>query len=331
MTPQKRLLQYLDANNLYGYAMSGKLPLDGYKWDNVDKFTSYFVKNYDDDGDKGYLLEVDVEYPKDVLSAHGDLPFLLERRYKIPKHHYQERISDINIEEYNANVRKNIAKAHKKVNKAFHIYDEPEDNLSKYVCNISTMKMALNHGLMLQKVHRAMEFNQSAWLKNYIDKNTLLRRLAKNYFEKNFFKPINNAVFGKMIENVRKRREIKLVVTEQRRKKFISEPNYKSCVSFSNHLLAIELRKTRIYMDKPIIVCQPILYKSKELVYHFYYDYLIPKYKENVKMKDEIEEGYMTEFVALSPKVYAFKESCLDNSLIKHKKVKGKNVTKSLL
>ena len=329
MTPQKRLLQYLDANNLYGYAMSGKLPLDGYKWDNVDKFTSYFVKNYDDDGDKGYLLEVDVEYPKDVLSAHGDLPFLLERRYKIPKHHYQERISDINIEEYNANVRKNIAKAHKKVNKAFHIYDEPEDNLSKYVCNISTLKMALNHGLMLQKVHR--EFNQSAWLKNYIDKNTLLRRLAKNYFDKNFFKPINNAVFGKMIENVRKRREIKLVVTEQRRKKFISEPNYKSCVSFSDHLLAIELRKTRIYMDKPIIVCQPILYKSKELVYHFYYDYLIPKYKENVKMKDEIEEGYMTEFVALSPKVYAFKESCLDNSLIKHKKVKGKNVTKSLL
>ena len=69
-------LQYLDANNLYGYAMSRKLPLDGYKWDNIDKFTSDFVKNYDDNGDKGYLLEVDVEYPKDLLSAHGNLPFL---------------------------------------------------------------------------------------------------------------------------------------------------------------------------------------------------------------------------------------------------------------
>ena len=84
-------LQYLDANNLYGYVMSRKLHLDGYKWDNIDKFTNDFVKNYDDNGDKGYLLEVDVEYPKDLLSAHGDLPFLPERRYKIPKHHYQKK------------------------------------------------------------------------------------------------------------------------------------------------------------------------------------------------------------------------------------------------
>ena len=75
-------LQYPDANNLYGYAMSRKLPLDGYKWDNIDKFTCDFVKNYDDDGDKGYLLEVDVEYPKDLLSAHGDLLFYLKECIK---------------------------------------------------------------------------------------------------------------------------------------------------------------------------------------------------------------------------------------------------------
>ena len=95
---------------------------------------------------------------------------------------------------------------------------------------------------------------------------------------------MNNTVFGKMIENVRKRPEIKLVVTEQRRKKLASEPNYKSCVAFSDHLRAIEMRKTRIYMNKPIMVVQAILDKSKELMHHFYYDYLIPKYKENVKL-----------------------------------------------
>ena len=105
--------------------------------------------------------------------------------------------------------------------------------------------MALNHGLRLQKVHRAIEFNQSAWLKKYIDMNTELRRLAKNNFEKNFFKLMNNAVFGKMIENVRKRCEIKLIVTEQHRKKLVSEPNYKSRIAFSDHLIAIEIRKTR--------------------------------------------------------------------------------------
>ena len=88
---------------------------------------------------------------------------------------------------------------------------------------------------------------------------------------------MNNAVFGKMIENVRKRREIKLVVTEQRRKKLVSEPNYQYCTAFSDHSLAIEMRKTRIYKDKPIMVGQAILDKSKELMYHFYYDYLLLK------------------------------------------------------
>ena len=251
--------------------------------------------------------------------------------------------------------------------------------------------MALNHGLTLKKVYRAIEFNQSARLKRYIDINTELRKNAKNDFEKNCFKLMNNPAFGKMIKNVRKQREIKLVVTEQRRKKLVSDANYKSCVAFSDHLLAIEMRKTRIYMDKPIMVGQAILDKSKELMYHFYYDYLKPKYKEDVKlmymdrdsfvleietcdffedikedlkewfdtsgydtnmilsneyaevreinkkrigmMKDELGKGYMTEFVALSPKVYAFEETRLDNSLVEHKKTKGtkKKVTKKSL
>ena len=97
--------------------------------------------------------------------------------------------------------------------------------------------------------------------------NTELRKVAKNDFEKNFFKLMNNGVFGKMIENVRKRREIKLIVTEERRKKLVSEPNYESCTSFSDHLMAIEMRKMRIYMDKPILVGQAILDKSKDLMY----------------------------------------------------------------
>ena len=95
---------------------------------------------------------------------------------------------------------------------------------------------------------------------------------------------MNNSVFGKMIENVRKRREIKLIVTEERRKKLVSEPNYASCTTFSDHLMAVEMRKTRVFMDKPIIVGQAILDKSKELMYDFYYDYLQPKYKDKLKL-----------------------------------------------
>ena len=103
---------------------------------------------------------------------------------------------------------------------------------NKYVVSISTLKQALKHGLELPEVHRAIEYNQSNWLKPYIDKNTKLRKGAKNDFEKDFFKLVNNNVFGKMIENVIKRRDIKLIVTEERRKKLVSEPNYESCTTF---------------------------------------------------------------------------------------------------
>ena len=150
--------------------------------------------------------------------------------------------------------------------------------------HIFTLKQALGHGLRVSKVYRVIEFNKSAWLKPYLDMNTNFRRVAKNDFEKNFFKLMNNIIFGKMIENVRKRPEIKLIVSEERRKKLVSEPNYASCTPFSDHLMTIEMGKTRIYMDKPILVGQAILDKSKELMYQFYYDYLKPKFKDKFNL-----------------------------------------------
>ena len=129
-----------------------------------------------------------------------------------------------------------------------------------------------------------IKYNQSNWLKPYIDKNTELRKQATNDFKKDLFKLMNNSVFSKMIENVGKQRDIKLVVTEQRRKKLVFEPNYASCTTFSDHLMAIEMGKTRVLMDKPILVGQAILDKSKELMYEFYYEYLKSKYREKVKL-----------------------------------------------
>ena len=124
--------------------------------------------------------------------------------------------------------------------------------------------------MILTKVDRVIKYNQSNWLKPYIDKSTELRTKAKNEFGRNFFKLMNNSVFGEMIEYARKHKDIKLLVTEERRKKLASEPNYVSCTVFSNELMAIEMRKTPVLLDKPIIIVQTILDKSKELMYEFY-------------------------------------------------------------
>ena len=146
------------------------------------------------------------------------------------------------------------------------------------------MKQALNQGLKLKKIHRVIEFNQKAWLKPYIDMNTELRKVADNDFEKGFYKLMNNAVLGKTMENIRKHREIKLATTDKKRSKLVSEPNYHTINLISEDLSIIEMKKTKVKMNKPIYLGLSILEISKILMYEFWYDYMKPKYDNNVKL-----------------------------------------------
>ena len=181
-------LVYLDANNLYGWAMLQMLPVGKFKWiekDDLLKFDEKFIKNYDENSDKGYLLEVDVEYPKNFHKLHSDLPFLSERM---------------------------------KINKSSKLTCTLHDK-ENYVVHIRPLKQALNKELILKKVHKVINLYQKAWLKPYIDMNAKLRKEAKNDFEKEFSKLMNNSVFGKTIENVRDHREIRVVTTNKQRNK----------------------------------------------------------------------------------------------------------------
>ena len=155
-------------------------------------------------------------------------------------------------------------------------------NKKKYVVHIKSLKQALNHGLKLKKVHRIIEFNQKAWLKPYIDMNTELRKVAGNDFEKDFYKLMNNTVFGKTKENIRKHRNIKLVTTDKKRSKLVSEPNYHTINLISEDLSIVEMKKTKVKMNKPIYLGLSILEISKILMYEFWYDYMKPKYDNNV-------------------------------------------------
>ena len=159
-----------------------------------------------------------------------------------------------------------------------NLYDK-----KKYVVYINSLKQALNHGLKLKKIYRIIEFNQEAWLKLYIDMNTELRKLARNDFEKDLFKLMNNSVFGKTMENIRKHRDIKLVATDKKRSKLVSEPNYHTINLISEDLSIIEMKKTKVKMKKPIYLGLSILEISKTLMYEFWYDYMKPKYTNNVK------------------------------------------------
>ena len=128
-----------------------KLPVNGFKWlEKLLRFNKIFIKNYNENGDIGYFLEVDIDYSKKLFNLHKDLP---------------ER---------------------KKVNWVEKLICGIEDR-EKYIMHIGVLKQALNHGLVLREVHRVIQFNQEDWLKPYIDMNTKLRKEAKNDFEQDFF------------------------------------------------------------------------------------------------------------------------------------------------
>ena len=157
-------------------------------------------------------------------------------------------------------------------------------NKKNYVGHINILKQALNHGLKLKKVHRIIEFEQEAWLKKYIDFNTDLRAKATNDFEKDFFKLMNNAIFGKTMKNVCKHRNINPVKTDKKRNKLVSEPNYHTMKLIDDNLAIIEMKKVKVKMNKPIYLGLSILELSKIIMYEFWYDYVKVKYMDNAKL-----------------------------------------------
>ena len=147
--------------------------------------------------------------------------------------------------------------------------------------HVKTLKQALDHGLVLEKFHRVIQFKQSAWMKKYIDFNTRLRTVAKNDFEKDFYKLTNNSVFGKTMENIRKHRDIKLVNNKEDYSKQVMKPNFKGGVLMGADLMSCEMGKVKVKMNKPVYLGQAILDLSKTIMYEFHYDYMKRKYNES--------------------------------------------------
>ena len=256
--PEKEstFIQYLDANNLYGWAMSQNLPTHGFKWmkditvEKVYEILDKINNSMSNIGKKGYIFEVDLEYPKHLWKEHNDYPLAPEKMI-------------VN------GVEKLIC------------HFKPRKN---YVVHYRNLRQCLELGMEITAVHRGISFYQSPWMEPYIKKNTQLRKTAANNFEKDFFKLMNNSVFGKTIENIRKRQNIHLIDNRKKAIKLSSKPNFDRCTIFDRNLMALHMKNTEVYFNKPVYVGQAILDLSKTLMFDFHYNYIKDKYHKKAEL-----------------------------------------------
>ncbi|XP_024879110.1 uncharacterized protein LOC112459306 [Temnothorax curvispinosus] len=240
-------LMYFDVNNLYGWAMCEPLPYAEFRW--VEDVSNFDFSAIASDSPTGYILEVDLEYPQNIHDAHADLPFC-PTRDKLPGKRQDKLLATL--------------------------YDK-----KRYVIHYRNLQQCTRHGIRVTKIHRVLQFTQSTWLRTYIELNTKFRTLAKNDFEKNLYKLMNNAVFGKTMENVRNHVDVKLLTKWKGRcnaEALISKPNFHSRSVFSENLIAVKLRKLEVKFYKPIYVGMCILDISKVCLYEFHHEYMSPLY-----------------------------------------------------
>jgi hypothetical protein len=237
-----KFIMYLDANNLYGWAMSQKMPTGGFEWMPEEYFDQWRKHPC--------FLEVSLRYPSELHPLHNDYPLA------------PERIEINGVEKLVPN-----------------LFDK-----DSYVVHHETLKLYESLGLEIIKIHRVITFEESAWMKPYIEKNTKLRAAAGNKFGEEFYKMMNNSVFGKTMENVRNRVDIQLVTSEEKARKLICKPNYKGRTIFSENLVAIHMGRTKVKYNKPIYLGMSILDISKNLMYEFHYGYVKKKWGHRAKL-----------------------------------------------
>ena len=256
---ENKKIQYIDATNLYGFSMSQFLPYDEIEmWHgSPDKYWNWLeeILNTPDDSDIGYFLEVDLKYPDNIKEKTKNFPFCPENK-------------KIDPDKYTDYTKKIKPKNYKKSKKLICDWSDKR----KYLIHYRMLKFYVRHGMVVEKIHEIISFKQSKWLETYISFITQKRYKAKNEFEKDFFKLLVNAAFGKFLENVRNRLELELIKKDNI-EKFI---NQQSKLTFNGIQKSYEiydsytLKKNEVVMDKAIYVGFAILELSKLHMYETY-------------------------------------------------------------
>jgi len=228
--------------------MSQPLPVGNFKWMKESELENWREISFQEG--RGCILEVDLEYPKELHNLHNDYPLAPERIV---------------------------------VNKVEKLLPNLWDK-NKYVLHHRNLKQYLEMGMILMKIHHGVSFDEDALLKPYIEMNTKLRTEASNEFEKDFFKVMNNSVFGKTMENIRNSVDIRLRTDDKSAEKLVSKPNYERTTIFTEYLVAVHMKKTELVFNKPVYLGMSIPDISKTLMFDFHHNFIKKMYGPKAKL-----------------------------------------------
>lgn len=251
-----KFIMYLDANNLYGWVMSQYLPTGRFRWLKQAEIDKLDLSKNKEDNKRGLILEVDLEYPPELHNLHNEYPLAAEKMV----------VKDGMLSEYCQKIKDKFSISTEQVHKLIPTLNNKE----KYVLHYRNLQLYIDLGLKVTKIHQVLKFSQSAWLKQYIDFNTDKRKQARNAFEKDFFKLMNNSVIGKTKENIRKRVDIRLITDSVKLLQLASKPTFVSSKIINEDLVSVHKTKEKLLLNRPAFVGMCILDLSKTLMYDFH-------------------------------------------------------------
>ena len=261
----------VDCNNLYGTAMKMSLPVGKFRFMSESEVQNFNLTAIPENGPKGYILSVDLSYPRDKHSEHNAYP-LAPEKISIP---YDQ------LSTYQRTLMHEMGIKYNDKNKKLIPHLGPRKN---YVVHYRNLKYYLRKGMRLKKIRRILEFNQRPWLAKYINFNTKKRAKAENKFEKDFFKFMVNAVYGKTMENKRRRITIHLVNKLKRALHLVAKPQYVAHEILAKNMCTIRMNRRMTKLDKPVYVGFSILDLSKLVMYKFHYDRMLKMYGDNAEL-----------------------------------------------
>lgn len=255
---ENSFILYLDRTSLYSETMMAPLPVSHFRFLTKTEITNFDLNNYQEDSEYGAFLEVDLSY-KNNHDEHNDYP-LAPESITVPYDYlskYQRKLLKKHNMKYNEKQSKLIG----------HFFDR-----NKYVLHSRNLQYYISNGMSLKHIHRIMVFKQKAWMKDFIEFNISKRAVCETDFEKDFFKLINNACFGRSCMNKRKRIAVKVVNNKLAARRYVAKPTYKYFHRITDNLLLFIMNQPVVMLDAPIYTGAAILDLSKEIMYRFHYD-----------------------------------------------------------